>query len=89
MVIVWYLQGVLEAANQLGADYLYQKDKGYDTSYDTGDKAIQCGRHNDIFKLWLMWRSKVTVITEDLVHVADLHNSLDKRIKDLILLLPE
>jgi glutamate/tyrosine decarboxylase-like PLP-dependent enzyme len=27
-------------------------------SYDTGDKAMQCGRHNDIFKLWLMWRSK-------------------------------
>ncbi|WAR04442.1 DCE1-like protein, partial [Mya arenaria] len=51
-------QGVLQSANELGADYLYQKDKVYDTSYDTGDKAIQCGRHNDVFKLWLMWRSK-------------------------------
>jgi len=28
-------------------------------SYDTGDKALQCGRHNDVFKLWLMWRAKV------------------------------
>jgi len=27
-------------------------------SYDTGDKAIQCGRHNDIFKFWLMWRAR-------------------------------
>ncbi|KAH3703198.1 hypothetical protein DPMN_078229 [Dreissena polymorpha] len=52
-------KGVLESVNGLRADYLYQSDKMYDTSYDTGDKAIQCGRHNDIFKLWLMWRSKV------------------------------
>lgn len=33
-------------------------DKLYDISYDTGDKVIQCGRHNDIFKLWLQWRGK-------------------------------
>ena len=30
-------------------------------TYDTGDKAIQCGRHNDIFELWLLWRAKVCV----------------------------
>lgn len=35
-------------------------DKQYDISYDTGDKVIQCGRHNDIFKLWLQWRAKGT-----------------------------
>lgn len=40
------------------AEYLFQQDKHYDVSYDTGDKVIQCGRHNDIFKLWLMWRAK-------------------------------
>ena len=33
------------------------KDKMYDVQYDTGDKVIQCGRRNDIFKLWLKWRS--------------------------------
>lgn len=43
----------------MSADYLFQQDKPYDVSYDTGDKAIQCGRHNDIFKFWLMWRAKV------------------------------
>lgn len=43
------------------ADYLFQQDKHYDVSYDTGDKVIQCGRHNDIFKCWLMWRSKVSL----------------------------
>lgn len=46
----------------MSADYLFQQDKPYDVSYDTGDKAMQCGRHNDIFKLWLMWRSKVLSI---------------------------
>jgi glutamate decarboxylase len=50
--------GLLIETNQMCADYLFQQDKHYDVSYDTGDKVIQCGRHNDIFKLWLMWRSK-------------------------------
>jgi glutamate decarboxylase len=44
----------------MSADYLFQTDKIYDVCYDTGDKVIQCGRHNDIFKLWLQWRSKVS-----------------------------
>jgi len=52
------LQGLLEQCNSLKADYLFQPDKSYDVSYDTGDKSIQCGRHNDVFKLWLMWRAK-------------------------------
>lgn len=51
-------KGILMDVNQTGATYLYHKDKHYDTSFDTGDKSIQCGRHNDVFKLWLMWRSK-------------------------------
>ncbi|KAK2726130.1 glutamate decarboxylase-like [Artemia franciscana] len=52
--------GLLYQCNRLGADYLFQQDKHYDISYDTGDKVIQCGRHNDIFKLWLAWRAKGT-----------------------------
>lgn len=50
--------GLLLSCNQMSADYLFQQDKHYDVTYDTGDKVIQCGRHNDIMKLWLMWRSK-------------------------------
>lgn len=46
------------------ADYLFQQDKHYDVSYDTGDKVIQCGRHNDIFKCWLLWRSKVCLLQD-------------------------
>jgi len=51
-------KGLLISCNQMSADYLFQTDKCYDVTFDTGDKVIQCGRHNDIFKLWLMWRSK-------------------------------
>merc|ERR1711971_478988 len=51
-------EGLLISCNQMSADYLFQTDKCYDCSYDTGDKVIQCGRHNDIFKFWLQWRSR-------------------------------
>ncbi|TWW73435.1 Glutamate decarboxylase 1 [Takifugu flavidus] len=51
-------RGLLKECNELGAEYLFQKDKHYDVSYDTGDKSIQCGRHVDAFKFWLMWKAK-------------------------------
>uniref|UniRef100_A0A8C4Q4U5 Glutamate decarboxylase 1 n=1 Tax=Eptatretus burgeri TaxID=7764 RepID=A0A8C4Q4U5_EPTBU len=54
-------EGLLLSCNQMSAKYLFQSDKQYDTSYDTGDKVIQCGRHVDIFKFWLMWKAKGTV----------------------------
>ena len=57
------LQSLLYHCNRMCADYLFQQDKHYDVTYDTGDKVIQCGRHNDIFKLWLTWRAKVTLLT--------------------------
>ncbi|XP_010601687.1 glutamate decarboxylase 1 [Fukomys damarensis] len=53
-------RGLLEACNQMQAGYLFQPDKLYNVDFDTGDKAIQCGRHVDIFKLWLMWKAKGT-----------------------------
>ncbi|XP_032790966.2 glutamate decarboxylase isoform X2 [Daphnia magna] len=51
---------LLYHCNRMCADYLFQQDKHYDVTYDTGDKVIQCGRHNDIFKFWLLWRAKGT-----------------------------
>uniref|UniRef100_A0A674P5Y8 Glutamate decarboxylase 1 n=1 Tax=Takifugu rubripes TaxID=31033 RepID=A0A674P5Y8_TAKRU len=53
--------GLLQGCNSMCAGYLFQQDKQYDVTYDTGDKAIQCGRHVDIFKFWLMWKAKGTV----------------------------
>uniref|UniRef100_A0A8C2GUS6 Glutamate decarboxylase 1b n=1 Tax=Cyprinus carpio TaxID=7962 RepID=A0A8C2GUS6_CYPCA len=54
-------KGILQGCNSMCAGYLFQPDKQYDVSYDTGDKAIQCGRHVDIFKFWLMWKAKGTI----------------------------
>lgn len=56
------LQGLLQGCNSMCAGYLFQQDKQYDVTYDTGDKAIQCGRHVDIFKFWLMWKAKVRIV---------------------------
>lgn len=56
------LQGLLQGCNSMCAGYLFQQDKQYDVTYDTGDKALQCGRHVDIFKFWLMWKAKVCIL---------------------------
>lgn len=62
-----YLQGLLKECNSTHATYLFQQDKKqYDVSYDTGDKAIQCGRHNDILKLWLTWKAQVETILQSI-----------------------
>lgn len=48
--------GLMSDAHCAGARYLFQQDKFYDVSFDTGDKSIQCGRKTDILKLWLAWQ---------------------------------
>ncbi|XP_027848865.2 cysteine sulfinic acid decarboxylase [Aphis gossypii] len=53
-------KNVLTESNSSCAQYLFQKDKFYDTTYDTGDKHIQCGRRADVFKFWFMWKAKGT-----------------------------
>lgn len=53
---------VLTESNSSCAQYLFQKDKFYDTTYDTGDKHIQCGRRADVFKFWFMWKAKVKAL---------------------------
>ena len=50
------LQGLLSDCNRVGASYLFQQDKFYDVSSDTGDKSIQCGRKADCLKIWLMFK---------------------------------
>ncbi len=69
-------KGILASVNKMNASYLFQKDKLYDVKYDTGDKTIQCGRHIDAFKCWLMWRSKGDKGFEEQIdmlwHLADL-----------------
>lgn len=51
-------KGLLHECNSSAAHYLFQQDKFYDVSYDTGDKSIQCGRKVDVFKFWLMLKAR-------------------------------
>jgi hypothetical protein len=51
-------QSLLQRAHSANAQYLFQQDKFYDVSYDTGDMSIQCGRKVDVLKLWMMWKAK-------------------------------
>ena len=56
-LIVTRHDGLMHSCNSAAATYLFQQDKFYDVSYDTGDKSIQCGRKVDAFKLWVMWKA--------------------------------
>ncbi|EAW63106.1 hCG33867, partial [Homo sapiens] len=62
------LQGLLDACNQMQAEYLFQSGKLYNVDFDTADKTIQCGRHVDIFKQWLMWKAKGTLGFEEQIN---------------------
>ncbi|XP_063995944.1 cysteine sulfinic acid decarboxylase [Diachasmimorpha longicaudata] len=53
-------ENLLQSAHSSCATYLFQKDKFYDTSYDSGDKHVQCGRRADVLKFWFMWKAKGT-----------------------------
>merc|ERR1712142_1258029 len=51
-------KGMLHQTNSANASYLFQQDKFYDVSYDTGDKSVQCGRKKDAFKIWFMLKAR-------------------------------
>ncbi|XP_025084057.1 cysteine sulfinic acid decarboxylase-like isoform X1 [Pomacea canaliculata] len=53
-------KNLMTESHSTNAVYLFQQDKFYDVSYDTGDKSFQCGRKVDVLKLWLMWKAKGT-----------------------------
>lgn len=45
-------KNALHEANCAGAKYLFQQDKFYDVTWDTGDKSVQCGRK--VIRLYLI-----------------------------------
>ncbi|XP_025160505.1 LOW QUALITY PROTEIN: cysteine sulfinic acid decarboxylase-like [Harpegnathos saltator] len=53
-------ENALHKANYAGAQYLFQQDKFYNVTWDTGDKSVQCGRKVDAMKFWLMWKARGT-----------------------------
>lgn len=60
-------KGLLDQANSASATYLFQQDKFYDVSYDTGDKSIQCGRKVDAFKFWFQLKARGENYMEQMV----------------------
>jgi len=74
-------EGLLKKCHSAYAEYLFQPDKFYDVSYDTGDKSIQCGRKNDVFKFWLMWRAHGSRgLERNIDHVFEMSGYLRERI---------
>lgn len=63
-------KGLLHECNSSSANYLFQQDKFYDTSYDKGDKSLSCGRKVDAFKFWMMWKKRGSVGFERLMDNA-------------------
>ncbi|XP_036395449.1 acidic amino acid decarboxylase GADL1-like [Megalops cyprinoides] len=61
---------LLQRCHSAHASYLFQKDKFYDVTYDTGDKTVQCSRKPDAFKFWLMWKAVGTRGLEERVDRA-------------------
>ncbi|KAM0730892.1 Acidic amino acid decarboxylase GADL1 [Formica fusca] len=65
----------LHKANCYKAYYLFQQDKFYDISWDTGDKSVQCGRKVDAMKFWLMWKARGTIglglLVDNAMHCAE------------------
>lgn len=61
---------LLKRCYSASASYLFQQDKFYDVSYDTGDKSIQCSRRPDAFKFWLAWKALGTLGLEERVNRA-------------------
>lgn len=73
---------LLPHCNSTEAKYLFQQDKFYDVSYDTGNKSVQCGRKIDAFKFWSMLKYRGTGGLGDLVdHVITMSKSFTAKVK--------
>uniref|UniRef100_A0A1L8DZH3 Putative pyridoxal-dependent decarboxylase conserved domain protein n=1 Tax=Nyssomyia neivai TaxID=330878 RepID=A0A1L8DZH3_9DIPT len=74
---------LLHKCNSANADYLFQQDKFYDISYDTGDKSFQCGRKVDSFKLWLMMKVRgIKNLGEKVENAMDLSRYLTESLRN-------
>lgn len=65
-----FSKDLLKKCYSAKATYLFQQDKFYDVSYDTGDKSIQCSRRPDAFKFWMTWKALGTLGLEERVNRA-------------------
>ncbi|MGJ8655398.1 MAG: pyridoxal phosphate-dependent decarboxylase family protein [Akkermansiaceae bacterium] len=71
MIVTRHKQQLLDSFSQ-DASYLYQGDSD---DYNLGKTSLQCGRRNDAFKFWTLWKSIGTngleKIIDQLFHLAD------------------
>ena len=51
-------ENLFRDSNCLEIAYLFNNDKYYDSTYDSGNKYFLCGRRPDVFKFWLVWKIK-------------------------------
>ncbi|KAH8274558.1 hypothetical protein KR044_012623, partial [Drosophila immigrans] len=74
---------LLARCNSIEVNYLFQQDKFYDISYDTGNKSVQCGRKVDAFKFWLMLKARGYGQYGHLVdHAIDMSRLLEQKLRD-------
>ncbi len=74
--------GMLKQTNQGGGnEYIFHD---YDNSdWDTGTYSLQCGRRPDIFKLWLLWKSRGDEGMAKIIdHLFDLASYAKNKIED-------
>lgn len=73
---------LLARCNSIEVNYLFQQDKFYDISYDTGNKSVQCGRKIDAFKFWLMLKARGYGDYGHLVdHAIELSRLLEQKLR--------
>jgi hypothetical protein len=70
VIFLSFSKDLLKKCYSAEASYLFQQDKFYDISYDTGDKSIQCSRKPDAFKFWMTWKAVGTLGLEERVNRA-------------------
>ncbi|XP_018052589.1 PREDICTED: cysteine sulfinic acid decarboxylase-like [Atta colombica] len=76
-------KNMLHEVNCAQAKYLFQQDKFYDVSWDTGDKSVQCGRKVDAMKFWLMWKARGKIgLTRSVEQAMSCAEYFLKRIKE-------
>ena len=85
IIVTKHKQQLIESFSQ-DASYLYQGD-GDD--YNLGKTSLQCGRRNDAFKFWTLWKSVGTKglekIVDQLYHLADVARDYVKKHPDYTL----
>ena len=77
-------QGLLHAANNSGAEYLFQH--GEYSKYDIGDKTLQCGRKPDGLKTWMTLKKHGI---DGMAAIADAAVEKSKYIQEKILAQPD